>query len=71
MALQNLPPVFQEKRGVFVTIKRQGHLRGCIGVPYPRMPLGEALVEAAYRQPSRTPAFMPVSRGNSTISTSR
>lgn len=61
MALQNLPPVFQEKRGVFVTIKRQGHLRGCIGVPYPRMPLGEAIVEAAVSAALEDPRFMPVS----------
>ena len=47
MVLPALPPIFGEKRGVFVTIKRGGNLRGCIGLPYPLKPLGEAIVEAA------------------------
>ena len=47
MVLPPLPPVFGEKRGVFVTIKRHGLLRGCIGLPYPIKPLGEAIRAAA------------------------
>jgi uncharacterized protein (TIGR00296 family) len=59
--LKTLPPVFQERRGVFVTIKRRGHLRGCIGFPYPTAPLGEALVEAAVSAALEDPRFMPLS----------
>ncbi len=61
-ALPDLPAIFREKRGVFVTIKRQGHLRGCIGLPYPIKPLGEAIVEAAISAALEDPRFPPVSR---------
>ena len=58
----DLPAVFHERRGVFVTIKRQGCLRGCIGLPYPIKPLGEAIVEAAVSAALEDPRFPPVSR---------
>ena len=38
-----LPKIFNEERGVFVTLTDGGELRGCIGFPYPTAPLGEAL----------------------------
>jgi len=60
--LPDLPPVFWEKRGVFVTIKRQEQLRGCIGLPYPIKPLGDALIEAAVSAALEDPRFPPVSR---------
>lgn len=62
MMLPDLPPVFGEKRGVFVTIKRQGRLRGCIGLPYPVKPLGDAILEAAASAALEDPRFPPVSR---------
>ena len=62
MVLPALPPIFGEKRGVFVTIKRGGNLRGCIGLPYPIKPLGEAIVEAAVSAALEDPRFPPVSR---------
>ncbi len=39
-------PELEGNAGVFVTLKKNGELRGCIGVPIP-MPLGTALKEAA------------------------
>jgi uncharacterized protein (TIGR00296 family) len=57
---QNLPAIFQEKRGVFVTLKKEGELRGCIGIPYPVMPLGEALIEAAICSGLNDPRFLPL-----------
>jgi uncharacterized protein (TIGR00296 family) len=63
IALAALPPAFAEKRGVFVTIKRQGLLRGCIGLPYPIRPLGDAIVEAAVSAALQDPRFPPVSPG--------
>ncbi|PKG32596.1 AMMECR1 domain-containing protein, partial [Methanoregula sp.] len=33
----NLTSIFREKRGVFVTLTKNGQLRGCIGLPYPMM----------------------------------
>jgi AmmeMemoRadiSam system protein A len=50
---------YQEPRGVFVTLKRNGQLRGCIGFPLPVFPLGIAVAKSAvaaafedYRFPS-------------------
>jgi len=59
---QGLPPVFQEKRGVFVTLTKNGTLRGCIGLPYPVMPLGEAVVHAASAAALEDPRFPPVTK---------
>lgn len=52
--------IFNEKRGVFVTLTEEGELRGCIGYPYPVLPLGEALHDAAVSAAVRDPRFMPV-----------
>lgn len=55
-------PVFKEKRGVFVTITKAGQLRGCIGLPYPVMPLLEALTHAATAAALEDPRFPPVKK---------
>jgi len=46
---ENYPEELNEKRGVFVTIYKKStkELRGCIGIPYPELPLIEALIQAA------------------------
>jgi uncharacterized protein len=59
---QNLTSVFGEKRGVFVTLTKSGSLRGCIGFPYPVMPLGEAIVHAAGAAAREDPRFPPVTK---------
>ena len=53
----DLPPVFTEQGGVFVTLKTLGNLRGCIGYPYPDLPLGNALVDAAIQAATQDPRF--------------
>jgi len=58
--LPTFPPVFSEKRGVFVTLTRDGELRGCIGFPYPTHSLKEALCDAAISAAIRDPRFPPV-----------
>jgi uncharacterized protein len=58
----NLTPVFDEKRGVFVTLTKKGSLRGCIGFPYPVMPLGEAIVHAAGAAALEDPRFPPITK---------
>lgn len=60
---KGLPPVFNEKRGVFVTIHEEGALRGCIGYPQPVLPLGKAIVDSAINASSRDPRFPPVRPG--------
>jgi uncharacterized protein len=61
-ATLKLTPVFSEKRGVFVTLTKKGTLRGCIGLPYPVMPLGEAIVHAAGAAALEDPRFPPVKK---------
>lgn len=51
---------FQEKRGVFVTLTKDGQLRGCIGFPYPTKPLGEAIFLAARSAAFSDPRFPPL-----------
>jgi len=52
-----LTPVFDEKRGVFVTLSKNGQLRGCIGFPYPVMALGNAIEDAAVAAALEDPRF--------------
>ena len=45
-------------RGAFVTLtNHDGSLRGCIGLPYPLKPLGEAVVHAAVGAATHDPRF--------------
>ncbi len=63
------PPVFQagsetlkEKRGAFVTLKKNRHLRGCIGYIEARRPLYEAVREMAIASAFNDPRFPPLRR---------
>lgn len=51
----------KEKRGCFVTLTKNGELRGCIGFPYPTIPLGEAIMQAAKSAAFGDPRFPPLS----------
>jgi hypothetical protein len=59
---ERLAPVFDEPRGVFVTLKRHpdGALRGCIGYPLPVLPLRSAIVRAAVSAAVEDYRFRPV-----------
>jgi uncharacterized protein len=52
-----LPGTFNDLSGVFVTLKMAGELRGCIGYPYPDLPLKKALVDAAVQAATQDPRF--------------
>ncbi|NIA02960.1 MAG: TIGR00296 family protein [Nitrospirae bacterium] len=56
--------IFDENRGVFVTLNNRigahKELRGCIGRPYPVMPLGEAIIISAINAATEDPRFNPV-----------
>ncbi len=54
--LENL----QEKRGAFVTLTSDGHLRGCIGQIMARLPLYEAVAEMAVAAAFEDPRFSAV-----------
>jgi hypothetical protein len=58
-----LSGIFTEKRGVFVTLTKFGDLRGCIGFPFPVMPLGDAIKDAAQHAAIHDPRFYPVNEG--------
>ncbi len=57
---ENLEAVYAEPRGCFVTLFKEGQLRGCIGYPQPVLPLYAALVSAARDVTQRDPRFLPV-----------
>jgi AmmeMemoRadiSam system protein B/AmmeMemoRadiSam system protein A len=49
-------------RAAFVTLKKQGDLRGCIGDVLPRQPLYQSVIENAINAAVNDPRFMPVTR---------
>ena len=59
---KNLPKIFNEKRGVFVTLEKypSKDLRGCIGFPEPIASLIDALIDSAISAADRDPRFNPV-----------
>lgn len=48
--------------GAFVTLKKQGQLRGCIGFIEPVMPLHQAVMQASVYAACRDTRFLPVTR---------
>jgi len=54
-------PKFLSKRGAFVTLKKKGELRGCIGFIEPVLPLHQTLVQATIYAASKDARFPPVS----------
>jgi AmmeMemoRadiSam system protein A len=53
--------VLKEKRGAFVTLKKRGQLRGCIGYIRAFKPLAETVQEMAVAAAFRDPRFPPLS----------
>jgi uncharacterized protein (TIGR00296 family) len=64
------PEKLFERCGVFVTLSLQENflksLRGCIGYPYPTLPLVEAVIDAAVNSATQDPRFPPISRSELT-----
>ena len=48
---------FDQKKGVFVTLKKDGELMGCVGLPYPVLPLKKAIMKAAKSAAFEDPRF--------------
>lgn len=53
-------PKFREPRGVFVTLTKDGDLRGCIGFIEPVAPLGQSVIRTAVYAATEDPRFPPV-----------
>ncbi len=60
LTLSELPPPLQEPRGAFVTLKRHGQLRGCIGQIEGRWPLAQTVSRMALAAAFQDPRFPPV-----------
>jgi AmmeMemoRadiSam system protein A len=66
LAGRKMPPpetesiALRERMGAFVTLKKQGRLRGCIGFVEGRRPLYETVEEMAQAAAFRDPRFRPV-----------
>lgn len=56
------PPALQEPRSVFVTLRKKGRLRGCIGNLGDPAPLVESVREYAVKAALEDPRFPPVTR---------
>ncbi len=56
----DVPPALLEKRGVFVTLKKRGELRGCIGYISGLKPLLQAVLDNSYNAAFKDPRFGPV-----------
>jgi len=54
-------PNFLSNRGAFVTIKKRGRLRGCIGFIEPVMPLYQTIIQASIYAACKDARFVPVS----------
>ena len=56
-------PKLLSAKGVFVTLKKRGELRGCIGFIEPVAPLSKAVIQAAIYAATEDPRFPPVGSG--------
>ncbi len=56
-----ITPAMKEKMGAFVTLKKRGVLRGCIGEIFPTRPLYKAVTAQAVNSAFRDPRFPPLS----------
>ncbi len=55
-------PIFSENRGVFVTLYKDGQLRGCIGLIEPIKPLAEGIIEMAQAAAFNDHRFTPLTK---------
>ena len=64
-APSDIPEKLLQPCGVFVTINSirndEKELRGCIGYPYPTIPLAQAVIESAISSATQDPRFPPLS----------
>jgi len=58
---EDTPDTLKENMGAFVTLNKQGLLRGCIGYPEPIKPLVNSVIEVAISAAVNDPRFSPVS----------
>lgn len=57
---EDLPGSFLEKRATFVTLHKNGRLRGCIGELQAKVPLYQSVIDNARLAAFKDPRFLPV-----------
>jgi len=57
-----ITPALLQKHGVFVTLRRRGELRGCIGYTANEVPLVQAVEENTINAATRDHRFSPITR---------
>lgn len=57
-----IPDILKEKRGAFVTLKKKGELKGCIGYIKGVKPLYETVQEMAIQAAFHDPRFAPLEK---------
>lgn len=60
--VNDVPEHLNKPLGVFVTLLKNGELRGCIGYPYPIVPLAQAVADNAINAAFFDPRFEPLSK---------
>ena len=60
LQIKQLPEWLLEEKAVFVTLKKNGDLRGCIGTLEARESLAAAVVSSAYNAAFQDPRFSPL-----------
>ena len=58
--LERMPSELEVRSGAFVTLKKNGELRGCIGYILPRKPLYRAVAENGINAATRDRRFLPL-----------
>ena len=59
---KDIKEMFSDVMGCFVTLHKEGLLRGCIGYPEPIMPLYEGIVSAAENAAFKDPRIPPLEK---------
>lgn len=54
-------PELEQRTGIFVTVRKKGALRGCIGVLSPRAPLWDTVADRTIASTTSDPRFPPLS----------
>ena len=60
LQFKNDLPALEKHLGAFVTIKKSGQLRGCIGIFEPKIPLYQVVIEMAISAATKDSRFYPI-----------
>jgi AmmeMemoRadiSam system protein A len=63
IAIEEMPPGLREHRACFVTLRKDGLLRGCTGVLSARTPLANEVIQTAAQTALQDPRYLPVIPG--------